>query len=81
MNLATGDGDVWEEPVSQSVGLCGPVRLQELYSALQFLVTEEDLGPKGIRIEGQNFIIHAIHLSCSAVAVNDSQYFLHTHRV
>lgn len=44
------------------------------------LVTEEDLGPKGIRINGQNFIIRALHLFCLAVAVNDNQYFLHTHR-
>ena len=50
-------------------------------SAMQFLVTEEDLGPKGIRIKGQNFIFHVIRLSCYAVAVNDSQYFLHTHHV
>ena len=33
-------------------------------SAMQFLVTEEDLGPKGIRIKGQTFIFHVIRLSC-----------------
>lgn len=80
VDLAIGDEKVWEESVSQSVGLCGPVRMQQLYSAKRFLVTEEDLGPKGIRINGQNFIIHVLHLFCLAVAVNDNQYFLHTHR-
>lgn len=64
VDLAIGDEDVWEESVSQNVGLFGPVRMQQLCSAMQFLVTEENLGPKGIRIKGQNFIIHVIRLSC-----------------